>query len=185
MRAFIMAALVAAVAAPAAAQSVRQGFDSTVSAVGGGGRTWDDEGQIGSGIVVGGRVDRRLFGNTFLEGGLELLGHTRTGRFAADGHTTFISGTLVQRFGLGAAQPYVLGGYTVALHSGTAGFPEDGILHDTGGTSHGYLFGGGVAAAIGDRFEIGPEARFFVLGSKDDSLPAWATWVGVRFAMRF
>ena len=185
MRVLIMTAIAVALAGPAAAQTGQSAFDSTVSGVAGGGKTWDDEGQIGSGVMVGGRVDRRLFGNTFLEGGLEVLGHSRTGRFEAEGHTTFISGTLIQRFGHRAAQPYVLGGYAVALHSGTAGFPEDGLVSDTDGTSHGILFGGGLAAAIGDRFEIGPETRFFMLTSDDDSLPAWAMWVGVRFGVRF
>lgn len=185
MRVFSTAALLLALAAPAGAQNLQSDFKSTASAIAGGGKTWDDEGQIGSGLVIGGRIDRRLFGRTFAEGSLEVLSHSRTGRFEAKGHTTFITGALVHRFTDGLAQPYVLGGYTIALHSGTAGFPEDGLVTDTDGTSHGYLFGGGVAVSVGKRYEVGPEARFFMLTSDNGSLPASAVWVGVRFAVRF
>ena len=169
---------------PALAQSQAL-FSSTASGVVGLGKTWDDEGQIGSGPLVGARVDRRLFGNTFLEASIDNLGHTRSDRFHADGHTTLFSASLIQRFGSQAAQPYVLGGVAIAHHSGTSGFPELDIVNETSSTDPGFLFGGGITFPIARRLEIGPEARFLILKANDDSSPAFASWAGVRIGVRF
>jgi hypothetical protein len=38
---------------------------------------------------------------------------------------------------------------------------------------------------LGRRFEIGPEARFYIMQVSNDSDPAWADWIGVRFGARF
>lgn len=166
----------------AQAQSVET--RGTASAVGGGGRTWDDEGGLGTGPVLGGRVDWRVFGNTSLEASIDALSHDRSGGFfEAQGRTLFIGVSLVKRFGSAAAQPYVLGGYHVAKHSGSTTF--DGMRTDRDSTGHGFHFGGGVAIRIGDRFELGPEARFYIIQPKDDSDPAMAYWIGGRLGVRF
>src|SRR5262245_16541972 len=108
-------------AGPAIAQSSSD-YSSTAAGGISIGKTYDDEGQIGSGPLFGARIDRRLFGNTFLEASFDNLGHDRSDRFVANGHTTLISASLIQRFGSTAAQPYVLGGMALAHHTGTAGF---------------------------------------------------------------
>jgi opacity protein-like surface antigen len=167
------------------AQPSGTGFNSTVGGIVGGGKTWDDEGQIGTGLLVGFRADRRLFHNTFVEISIDDLRHERTGRFSADGKTFIFTGSIVQRFGRGDAQPYVLGGVGLARHSGTFGFPELNQLSSTKGTSAGVAFGGGVAVRAGTRFEVGPEARFLILSSDTDSGPAFANWIGGRFSVRF
>ena len=172
-------------ALPAQAQSPPPVFNSTAAAVVGGGRTWDDEGVIGDGALVGGRVDWRLGGRTFVEGAVERLHHERTGRFTADGHTTFVTAALVQRFGGGAAQPYALGGGTIAHHSGTFGFLGDSKVSLAESTDVGVVFGGGLAVRVARRFEIGPEIRFFLLRPDDDSSPAFVYWIGARVGVRF
>ena len=170
---------------PALAQT-QAVFSSTASGVVGLGKTWDDESQIGSGPLVGARVDRRLFGNTFLEASIDNLGHTRSDRFHAEGHTTLFSASLIQRFGSQAAQPYVLGGVAIAHHTGTSGFPELGIVSETtSSTDPGFLFGGGIAFPVARRLEIGPEARFLILQANDGSSPAFASWAGIRIGVRF
>jgi hypothetical protein len=155
----------------------------SAGAIVGAGRTWDDEGQIGSGLAAGGRVDWRLFGNTRAEAAFEFLRHERTGNFESKGHTLLTSASLVQRFGGGPAQPYVLGGLTIAGHSGTNRFGDMATVHTS--TDFGYHFGGGIAVRLGQRFEIGPEARFYIIQASTDPDPAWANWVGVRFGARF
>ena len=156
----------------------------SIAAIAGAGRTWDDESQIGSGAAVGGRVDWRLIGNTRVEGAVELFGHDRNDVFQAHGHTVLASASLVQRFGAAAVQPYVLGGVTVAHHSGTTQLGTGPTRRHTS-TDTGYHFGGGLAVRLGQRFEIGPEARFYILQADNDSDPAWADWFGVRFGVRF
>lgn len=156
----------------------------SAAAIAGAGKTWDDEGQIGSGLAAGGRVDWRLFGNTRAEVAFDFLQHDRSGGFfQANGHTLLTSASLVQRFGSGTAQPYVLGGLTLAHHSGTTTF--DSISRSHTSTDMGYSFGGGLAVRVGQRFEIGPEARFYIINAGNDSDPAWANWVGVRVGARF
>jgi opacity protein-like surface antigen len=171
-------------AAPVFAQG-KTDFSSTASGVVGLGKTWDDEGQIGSGPLVGARIDRRLFGNSFLEVSIDNLGHDRSDRFEANGHTTLFAASLVQRFGSANAQPYVLGGVAIAHHTGTAGFPELGLINETSSTDPGFLFGGGIAFPIARRIEIGPEGRFLILKAATDSAPAFQYWVGARVGIRF
>ena len=179
----ILALLLASV--NAGAQPPGSRFQTTASCVAGTGTTWDDEGRIGSGPLVGVRADRRVLRNTFLEVSLDYLQHERSGRFTAEGHTVLVTGSVIQRFGRGRAQPYALGGITATHHEGTSGFPENDIAFSTENTSFGYVFGGGVAVRIGHRFEAGPEARFLTLAGDDGADPAWASWVGGRFGMRF
>ena len=185
MRAIVAAAIWLLGCASAWAQPAGADFKSTAGGVVGGGQTWDDESQIGTGFLIGVRANRRLFGNTFAEVSLDDLQHERTGRFSADGRTILVTGAIVQRFGHAAAQPYALGGIALARHSGTSGFPELGIQSSTDSTNAGVMFGGGVAVRAGSRFEVGPEARFLILDPQSGSAPAFATWFGVRFAIRF
>ena len=157
----------------------------SAAAVVGGGTTWVDEGQIGNGAVAGGRLDRRIAGRTFGEVSIDDLRHHRTGGFNAEGHTTLFSGAIVQRFGHAAAQPYALGGVTVARHSGTFGFVPASKISLAESTDVGFVFGGGLAVRAGGRFELGPEARFYILNADADSSPAFASWFAGRIGFRF
>jgi hypothetical protein len=157
---------------------------ATVGGIVGMERTWDDEGSLGTGPAVGGRIDWRIFRQTSVEASVDFLSHDRSGGFfEAEGRTTFAGVSLVQRFGSEAIQPYVLGGIHLASHSGSTTF--DGRRTDRDSTDFGYHFGGGIAFLANERLELGPEARFYLIHAEDDSSPALAYWIGVRVAIRF
>ena len=156
----------------------------TVSGIVGMERTWDDEGSLGTGPAIGGRIDWRIFKNTSLEASIDSLSHDRSGGFfEAEGRTTFTGVSLVQRFGSNTVNPYVLGGVHLASHSGSTTF--DGIRTERDSTNFGYHFGGGIAFLATERVELGPEARFYLIQPDNDSDPALAYWIGVRVGVRF
>ena len=178
----ILALAVSSLGAPAVAQTLEP--SGTAGVVLGGGRTWDDESQIGGGIVAGGRVDWRLFGSTSLEASADVLTHDRSGGFfEAEGQTLLLGASLLHRFGTAAARPYVLGGFDIVRHDGSTTF--EGVRTDRRSTDYGYHFGGGIGVRIGERLEAGPEARFYMIQPEDGSAPAFAYWVGGRLAIRF
>lgn len=154
----------------------------SVSAIGGLGRTWNDESQIGLGALVGVRADARLAGPLRLEGGVDWLWHDREGVFRSEGRTALLSVVLRYRFGEPEAHGYVLGGPVLALHSGTTGFED--VSRDVSSRDPGVTLGGGFAARLGSRAEVGPEARFVMLWADDGSAPAYALYGGVRIAFR-
>lgn len=149
------------------------------------GQTWDDEGSLGSGFVIGARADRRLFGGTRIELSLDALTHDRdAGYFLANGTTTLFTAALVQRFGSGTIQPYLLAGALVARHSGTVTFGDEPERRERS-TNPGYALGSGFIVSVRDRWEVGPEVRALAMQPDDDSNPALAYWVGVRASYRF
>jgi len=92
-----------------------------VGGIVGAGETWDDEGSLGRGVAAGGRIDWRLVGNTRVEAAIDLLTHDRSvGFFQANGDSVIFSASLLQGFGGGRVQPYVLGGASLVRHSGTS-----------------------------------------------------------------
>jgi opacity protein-like surface antigen len=189
MRHAMLTALILVVTAPVAwAQSPSSpGPDlrNAVSGALGAGQTWDDEGSLGSGVLAGARFERRLFGTTAVELGVDLLTHDRdVGYFQAEGTTTLLSASLVHRFGRRAAQPYVLGGLHLALHDGRVSF-SDFPERDENSTDVGFPLGAGLAVRVGERYEIGPEFRILGMWVDDDSNPATALWVGIRVGYRF
>jgi opacity protein-like surface antigen len=162
------------------AQDSRASVGGTISAS----QTWDDEGSLGKGLGAGGRVDWRLFGNTSVEGSVDLLTHDRSGGFfQSEDTSTLVGASLVQRFGHQAVQPYVLGGVGLVHHSGTTQFQD--LVSRRTSTDRAFHFGGGLAVKINERFEIGPEARFYVINAGNGSDPAWASRIGGRVGMRF
>lgn len=171
-----------ATAATAAAQPGESG--TSVTAITGVAKTYDDEGSIGRGWLVGGSVERVLFGTTRLEGSLELVTHSRdTGHFAAEGDTIIVGLSLVHRFGRRTVQPYVLGGVTIGHHSGKSSF--DDLRFTASTTDFGVRFGGGVAVVVNERFEVSPEFRMNSFFVDDDSSPWMVPSFGVRVGYRF
>lgn len=178
---FITACAVVLGASTASAQSPRFSFGGT----GGFGQTWDDEGSIGKGWLVGGYADIRLFSHTDLDLSIDYLTHDRdAGYFQAEGHTTFVSAALRQRFGGDRTNGYLLGGLTIGAHDGTAGFPAYDEVNHYSGTHPGLIFGGGVNIGIGERLEIGPVVRITLMGADSDSDPASVIMTGVRIGWR-
>ncbi len=157
----------------------RQDHRIQAAVVAGGGRTWDDEGSIGTGVVAGGRVQWRLFGGTSIDGSLDVLTHERqAGTFEASGTSVILGGSLVHRFGGAAARPYVLEGIDLVRHTGSTRF--GGNSTDRESTDFGFHVGGGLGVRVSDRIELGPEGRFYFIQPADSSAPAWAYWIGGR-----
>jgi hypothetical protein len=156
----------------------------TVSAIAGFGSTYDDEGSLGRGALVGGAFERVLFGNLRLQLSGELLTHRRSeGFFQSSGQTITGGAALVQRFGHGSAQPYAFGGVTAGRHTGTNNF--DGQRFPVSNSGAGLRFGGGVAFRAGRNFEIGPELRMNTFFINDDSDAAMLPSLGIRAGWRF
>ena len=65
---------------------------SSLSAVAGGGQTWDDEGSLGRGWLVGGGVDRTLIGGLRAQLSLDVLTHDRSEGFLLAEGSTVIAG---------------------------------------------------------------------------------------------
>jgi opacity protein-like surface antigen len=185
-RALILGAVfIAASAAAAAAQPAAPSERWTFGGTAGVGRTWDDEGQIGGGVLAGGYVQWHWLSHTDVDAAVDLLTHNRTGGyFEAHGRTLLLSGALVQRFGGPSASGYVLGGLTLARHSGSAGFPADNVVVRTRGTRPGYIVGGGMMFRVRRRLDAGPMVRMALLTADDDSDPAAAIVAGVRVGFR-
>ena len=121
MRAVVLALILSAIADGVCAQPATESRQS-VSLIGGLGKTYDDEGSLGRGWLVGGAIDRVVFGRTRLEGSLELLTHDRdAGYFLSNGRTVIGGLSLVRRFGSGGTQPYLFAGLTAGHHSGANG----------------------------------------------------------------
>jgi outer membrane protein with beta-barrel domain len=171
--------------ATAGAAAAQPGESRTsVTAITGVAKTYDDEGSLGRGWFVGGSVDRVLFGTTRLEGSLELVTHSRdTGHFAAEGDTTIVGLSLVHRFGRQTVQPYVLGGVTIGHHSGKSSF--DDLRFTASSTDLGLRFGAGVAVVVNTRFEVSPEFRMNGFFIDNDSNPWMVPSFGVRVGYRF
>jgi opacity protein-like surface antigen len=184
MRSFSFTAFFILLLACGAAQAQTADTRGSAGGVLGIGKTWDDEGNIGTGPLAGGRIEWRLFGNTGVELSADWLSHDREGQvFESSGHTTFLGVSLLHRFGRRAAQPYILAGLHLAMHTGSTRF--DDLRTDRSSSDLGYHFGGGVAVRLSDRLEVGPEARFYMIQPENDSDPAFANWLGVRVAVRF
>jgi hypothetical protein len=158
-----------------------------ISAIGGFGKTWDDEGSLGSGWLAGGAVDRTIFGNkaggTRLELSAEVLSHNRNaGYFLSEGQTVVGAFSLVQRFGSGGTQPYVAGGLTLGHHSGTNTFNGERVPLSV--TNGGFRGAFGVAFRAGQRMEISPEFRLNGFFVDSDPEPVTILSFGIRVGWR-
>lgn len=181
MRSMLFAIVMSLAAVPVSAQP--QPSRGTASVIGGFGKTFDDESSLGRGWLVGGAVDRVVFGTTRVEGSLEIVTHDRSsGYFLSNGRTIVGGGSLVQRFGRGDAQPYLFCGLAVGHHSGTNSFAGDSRAVRT--TTAGFRGGFGVAFRAGDRLEISPEIRTNGFFTGDGSDPWMIPSFGVRLGWR-
>lgn len=156
----------------------------TIGATGGFGRTWDDEGGIGSGWLIGGYVDRRLSQNVDLEVAADLLTNRRTDAFEADGHTTYLSAQIVRRFGSREANFFLMGGGALAIYQGTTGFSDGSFRTEHSSTNPGFMFGAGMSFHAARNLEIAPIVRMTLMQIDSDSDP-WSTiTAGLRIGFR-
>jgi len=178
----VVGACVAA-ASPAHAQAADAPWRASVAL--GAGRTWDDEGSLGTGASAGAALERRLVGGTSAQVSVDALWHERGGGFfRASGRTALVAATLVQRFGRGAVQPYVLGGVVLARHVGHVQL-DDGPRQPRRSVVGGVTFGGGLSIRPTSRIDVGPEVRFYALAPSNDIDPALAYALVARARYRF
>ena len=177
----VLAGLLAVVAGSGTA--LAQESRSSVSAIGGVGKTFDDEGSLGRGWLGGGAIDRVLFGTTRGEVSVELLTHSRdVTYFASTGKTVIAGATLVHRFGRRSGQPYLFFGLTAGHHSGTNRYSD--VTVPLTSTDLGMRFGAGVAIRVNDRLEVSPEIRMNGFFIDRDADPAMLPSFGVRLGLR-
>ncbi len=169
--------------AVAAAQTVSSPL--TLGGAVGGGRTWDDEGQIGDGGMLGAYAAWRWRSRTAVDVATDLQWHRRTGgAFEARGHTSLVSAALVQAFGGASTSGFVLGGGAVGFHAGTAGFPAHGMMRRISGSARGFVAGGGLTFRSRRGLDVGPIARMVFLSPEHGSDPAYAITVALRVGIR-
>ena len=149
----------------------------TFGGTAGWGKTWDDEGSIGSGWLVGGYADRRLTRRLDLELSADLLKNTRSDAFQADGHTTYLAGQLVGRFGPRSSNFFLSGGPAVAIYNGTTGFADGSFESEHESTNFGWMAGAGLSFRTKNNLEIAPIVRITLMRIDDDSDP-WSTITG-------
>jgi hypothetical protein len=155
----------------------------TIGATAGGGQTWDDEGSIGKGWLLGGYAARRISRHVDMEFSVDLLRHERnTGPFSfqAEGHTTYLNAALVRRFGPPRSNFFLLGGGTVGIHNGKAGSGDMPALNDADSTNVGFIFGAGGSFLTTANIEIAPLVRMTWMEVSDDSDPFSSIMAGVR-----
>lgn len=148
-------------------------------------RTWDDESMLGAGVLMEGRLGWALTEKTQIELGITHIPYER--RFesgvATEGRSIFTGLALKYDFTRGRVRPFVLAGYGLNQHRGTREHPSTPI-HETSTTDHGYFIGTGLVVRNG-RWEIGPEARFYMLSIENDSSAATILAGAVRASVRF
>ena len=141
------------------------------------GRTWDDEGGIGSGALLGGYADRRLTKRLDVEVSADLLKNRRTDAFQADGWTTYLAAQLVGRFGPRTSNFFLMAGPALAIHRGTTRF-SDGTFHQRHeSTNTGWMAGTGLSFRTRNDIEVAPLVRITMMNIDTDSDP-WATITG-------
>jgi hypothetical protein len=179
----LSALLAAAAAVDVSAQTVddpRWTFGGTIGA----GRTWDDEGPIGSGWLAGGYATRRLSPRVDVELAVDVQRHDRSGSpgsgYEAKGHTTYLSASAIRRFGSRSANCFILGGGAIGIHRGTTGFIYEPVRVESNDTHGGIIFGGGLAFRTAGGLEISTPVRITLMGVDDDSDPVSSIMGGVR-----
>lgn len=160
---------------------------TSVSVLAGRGRTWDDEGSIGSGSAVGGAVEYRFRPKLSVNGAVERLAHQRdTGFLKFSGRTVFATIGVTYHFGATGVSPYVGGGFGGAFYNGTLtdDIAGDAVVHRSSTSTLAYG-SAGVDIPIGDRFVVSPDVRIALCQPQDDFAP-WSTIrFGVKAAVRF
>ena len=180
MRSFVALIVATLLLAPAQAQAQTADPKWTFGGTGGWGRTWDDEGSIGNGWLVGGYVDRRLSQHVDLEFAADLLTNKRTDAFQADGKTTYLSAQVIRRFGGREANGFLMGGGTIAIYNGTTQFSDGSFRNEHSSTNPGWMFGGGLSFRTANDLEIAPIVRMTLMAIDDGSDPWSIFTVGLR-----
>ena len=148
-------------------------------------RTWDDESMLGSGLVTEGRFGVNLTSKTQVEFVVTHIPYDRSfeSGVATEGRSINTGLLLKHDFTRGTVRPFVVAGYGINQHRGSRTHPPLGTSN-TESTDHGYLFGAGFVVARGN-WEIGPEARGYMLAVDNDASAAMILSGGIRASVRF
>ena len=160
---------------------------TSVGVLVGHGRTWDDEGGIGSGAAIGGSVEYRFRPKLSVNGAVERLAHERdTGFLKFSGRTVFATIGVTYHFAATGVSPYVGGGFGGAFYEGTLAddIAGDLVVHRNSTSTLGYG-NAGIDIPIGDRLVISPDVRVTLCQPQDDFAPWSAIRFGVKAAVRF
>jgi len=122
------------------------------------GRTYDDEGSLGSGLNGGGGIGYRIrskFGLEFELSGFRHERETSFGSLSFAGHGVFATGNALYYFGSGSGrvQPYIIGGAGLLHKRNTSSFEGQPPLD---------IWGTGLALNIGTGANIFPVPRFSI-----------------------
>lgn len=181
-RVFGLAALLLLPAAAAAAQDTPRFVAGGAAGVG---RTWDDESLLGTGLVAEGRFGVNLTRKTQVEFVLTQIPFER--RFdsgvGTDGRSINTALILKHDFTSGAVRPFLTAGYGINNFRGTRTTPEP-FVSRTSTNDHGYVLGTGFVVDRG-RWQIGPEARVYMLAIDQDSSGAMILTGTIRAGWRF
>jgi hypothetical protein len=155
-------------------KSFGQDYDSRWEVFGtvGYGGTWDDEGGIGGGIVVGGGLGVRPTSRVGFEGSFLRVFHKRTFDLSPvifEGTGVFVSGNALYHFSESRVQPYVTGGAGLVHHtdrSSGLGQPRSSV----GASGLAYNFGAGLRIFANRHISLRPEFKVY-LGNLGDRAP--------------
>ncbi|MEW6126659.1 MAG: porin family protein [Acidobacteriota bacterium] len=136
----------------------------------GGGKAYDDEGGIGSGLDFGGGVGYRITPKLQIEGAINTIRHERNfgSGVVFKGTGTFVSANLLYHFSTKQVQPYVIGGAGFVNHQNRSRFPEDPFTPEVSSSGGAFNFGAGLRVFLNKHISIRPEFRVFV-GYPDSS----------------
>ena len=160
----------------------------SISVTIGRGKTWDDEGSIGSGTWAGGGVAWRFRPHLSVGADVERIGHDRdTTGLRWSGRTVLASANVMFHFATRGVSPYVGGGFGGAFHEGRIvdRFVTPARTTTRSSTSTMVFGASGLEIPIGDRFAVSPELRLSICQPPDDSAPAFLIRFGVKGSVRF
>lgn len=138
------------------------------------GRTWDDEGDIGRGINLGGGLGVRATPKLGFEGSVNRVRHSRTFDFSGvtfKGTGTFVSANALYHFTESGVQPFVTGGVGVVHRTDSSSAiglepPRPSIS----ASGFAYNFGVGMKIFANKHISVRPEFKIFFGDLSDQDL---------------
>jgi hypothetical protein len=152
------------------------------------GKTYDDEGAIGTGTSVGAGIEWRFRPKWSVGGEVERLGHHRdVGLLEWSGRTVFASANVLYRFAARGITPYVGGGFGGVFHEGETISRFMPVPITTPRSSSSTMEYGtvGLEIPIGDRVAVSPDFRITFCQAPDDAAPFGALRFAVKGSYRF
>lgn len=148
------------------------------------GKTWEDEGGMGSGWLLGAYATRRLSRRVDLELAADVQRHDRSAageaQWESKGQTTYLSLAAVRHYGDRRSSWFILGGGTIGIHRGTAGFADEPPVPRNDSTHGGLIVGTGLSFRTRRQVEISPALRMTLMGVDRDGEPVTSIMTSIR-----